>query len=96
VILGPRIEGQLRKTLQLSAGDVSGLWSEPIAVGIYILIALILLWPLLYKLIRRNRQAAAPAGIPVKSGSSGPRDATSTHSHSSHTGGEASDSDGDG
>jgi putative tricarboxylic transport membrane protein len=96
VILGPRIEGQLRKTLQLSAGDPAGLWSEPIAVGIYILIAIILLWPLLFKLYRRNRPAAAPAGIPVKSGSSAPRDATGTHSHSSSTGGDASDADGDG
>ncbi len=61
VILGPRIEGQLRKTLQLSAGDPAGLWSEPIAVGIYIIMAIILLWPLLFKLYRRNRPAAAPA-----------------------------------
>jgi len=59
VILGPRIEGQLRKSLQLSAGDPAGLWSEPIAVGTYILIAIILLWPLLYKLYRRNRPATS-------------------------------------
>ena len=59
VILGPRIEGQLRKTLQLSAGDPAGLWSEPIAVGVYIIIAIILIWPLLFKLIRRNRPAAS-------------------------------------
>jgi putative tricarboxylic transport membrane protein len=64
VILGPRAEGQLRKTLQLSAGDVSGLWSEPIAVGIYILVAIILIWPLLLKVWRnaRPRTAAVTAG----------------------------------
>ena len=68
VILGPRIEEQLRKTLQLSAGDPAGLWSEPIAVGVYIIIALILLWPLLFKLIRRNRPAAV---LPVPQTRSG-------------------------
>ncbi|MGX5716079.1 tripartite tricarboxylate transporter permease [Arthrobacter sp. MAHUQ-56] len=68
VILGPRIEGQLRKTLQLSAGDPAGLFSEPIAVGIYVIIALILLWPFAYKLIRRNRAAAAPAGVAASGG----------------------------
>jgi len=59
VILGPRLEKQLRQTLQLSAGDPAGLWSEPIAVTVYIIVALILLWPLLFKLIRRSRPAAA-------------------------------------
>ncbi|MCP9000883.1 tripartite tricarboxylate transporter permease [Pseudarthrobacter sp. RMG13] len=72
VILGPRIEKQLRQTLQLSAGDPAGLWSEPIAVGIYIIIAIILLWPLLFKLIRRNRPAAMTAGLPVVSESTAP------------------------
>ena len=55
VILGPRLEGQLRKTLQLSAGDPAGLWGEPIAVGVYVIVAIILLWPFASKLIRRNR-----------------------------------------
>jgi putative tricarboxylic transport membrane protein len=59
VILGPRLEKQLRQTLQLSAGDPAGLWSEPIAVTVYIIVALILLWPLLFKLIRRSRPSAA-------------------------------------
>jgi len=65
VILGPRIEGQLRKTLQLSAGDPAGLLSEPIAVGIYIIVAIILIWPLLFKLWRRSRPAAAVSGAAV-------------------------------
>ncbi|WP_258804666.1 tripartite tricarboxylate transporter permease [Pseudarthrobacter sp. NS4] len=73
VILGPRIEGQLRKSLQLSAGDPAGLLGEPIAVVIYIILALILAWPLLFKLIRRDRPvvaAAAPAAPAAPSGSS--------------------------
>jgi putative tricarboxylic transport membrane protein len=68
LILGPRAEGQLRKTLQLSAGDVSGLWSEPIAVVVYIIVAVVLAWPLLAKLWRRLRPrpaALAMAGAPI-------------------------------
>ena len=67
VILGPRLEKQLRQTLQLSAGDPAGLWGEPIAVGIYIIVAIILLWPLLFKLIRRNRPARSSV-LPANSG----------------------------
>jgi putative tricarboxylic transport membrane protein len=55
VILGPRLEKQLRQALQLSAGDVSGLWSEPIAVVVYIIVALVLLWPLAARLWRARR-----------------------------------------
>lgn len=61
VIIGPMAEEQLRKTFQLSAGEVSGLWSEPLAVGIYVLIAVLLLLPLLLLAIRRARGTAEPA-----------------------------------
>jgi putative tricarboxylic transport membrane protein len=57
LILAPRAEGQLRKSLQLSAGDISGLWSEPIAVGVYVVVALILAWPLVALAWRRYRPA---------------------------------------
>ncbi len=52
VILGPRAELQLQRTLQLSDGDISGLWSEPLAVAVYLVVGLIVLWPLI------NRAAA--------------------------------------
>jgi putative tricarboxylic transport membrane protein len=54
VIIGPRIERQLRTALSVAGGDVSTLWSEPLAVGIYVIIAVLLLWPLLVRLLRRN------------------------------------------
>jgi putative tricarboxylic transport membrane protein len=73
VILGPRIEGQLRKTLQLSAGDPAGLFSEPIAVVVYILVGLILLWPLVFKLVKRNGPARKPL-LPANSGAPEPTD----------------------
>ncbi|WP_245348669.1 tripartite tricarboxylate transporter permease [Paeniglutamicibacter psychrophenolicus] len=53
VILGPRAEAQLRKSLQLSAGDPAGLFSEPVAVVAYLIIAVVLLWPLASMVLRR-------------------------------------------
>lgn len=73
VILGPRLEDQLRKTLKLSGGDPAGLFNEPIAIVVYVIVGLILLWPLVLKLIRRNRPATATgtSGTPAApSGSS--------------------------
>jgi putative tricarboxylic transport membrane protein len=42
VILGPKLEEQLTTSLQISSGDVSTLWSEPVAVIVYVFIALAL------------------------------------------------------
>ncbi len=56
VIIGPRAEDQLRKSLQLRGGDISGLFNEPVAVLVYAIIALLLFWPLLVKLFRRGVQ----------------------------------------
>jgi putative tricarboxylic transport membrane protein len=61
VILGPRAELQLRRTLQLSNGEISGLWSDPLAATVYVVVALVLLWPLVNRfVIRRRRQPAHP------------------------------------
>jgi putative tricarboxylic transport membrane protein len=84
VILGPRLEDQLRKALKLSGGDPlgpNGLLGEPIAVVVYIIVAIILVWPLLFKLYRRARPAAvrapAPAAAPTRS-EDGASDASSS------------------
>jgi putative tricarboxylic transport membrane protein len=53
VIIGPRIERQLRTALAVAGGDVSTLWSEPLAIAIYVVIAVLLLWPLITRLVRR-------------------------------------------
>jgi len=63
VILGPRAEEQLRKALQLSGGDPAGLFSEPIAVWTYILVALVLLLPLAISAFKRLRPQ--PQGVPA-------------------------------
>ncbi|GAA3546916.1 tripartite tricarboxylate transporter TctA [Aeromicrobium flavum] len=41
VILGPRLEEQLTTALAISQGDISTLWSEPVAVLVYVLMAVI-------------------------------------------------------
>jgi putative tricarboxylic transport membrane protein len=68
VILGPRAELQLRRTLQLSNGEISGLWSTPMAKFVYLIILIVLLWPLLGRFLLRGRhplaEAAAEAGPP--------------------------------
>jgi putative tricarboxylic transport membrane protein len=65
VIIGPRAELQLRRVFQLSGGDISGLWSEPLAVVVYVIIALVLVWPLGLRLWRRRHGAPpdAPTSI---------------------------------
>ena len=42
VILGPLLELQLTQALAISQGDVSTLWSEPVAVVVYVVMALLL------------------------------------------------------
>jgi putative tricarboxylic transport membrane protein len=56
LILGPRAELQGRRALQISGGEISGLFNTPLAISIYCLIALVLIWPLINRfLIRRIR-----------------------------------------
>ena len=43
VILGPRLEEQLTRALAISEGDVSTLWSEPVAIAVYVVMGLLLL-----------------------------------------------------
>jgi putative tricarboxylic transport membrane protein len=60
VILGPRAELQMRRALQISNGEVSGLFNSPLALGIYALIALIVIWPLVHRLVVRRLRPAHP------------------------------------
>lgn len=61
VILGPRMERQLRLSLQLSDGDWSGLVNTPLAVSLYVVAVLLLVWPFLARLRRKPPSPAAPA-----------------------------------
>jgi putative tricarboxylic transport membrane protein len=56
VILGPRIERQLRQSLQLADGDWAGLFTEPVAIITYALIVILLLIPLVLRLMHRSEE----------------------------------------
>ena len=53
VILGPFAEEELRRALQLSNGDLSGL-IEPFSIVVYVIVGLVLLWPVVRKLLPRK------------------------------------------
>jgi putative tricarboxylic transport membrane protein len=74
VILGPRVELQGRRALQLSSGEPKGLFGSvdvatgqfvvsTLAVTVYVIIAIVLLWPLLFKLIRKLLPAKAETAV---------------------------------
>ncbi len=74
VILGPRVELQGRRALQLSSGDVKGLFGSvdvatgqfqlsALAIVVYAIIVLILFWPLLFKVVRKVLPAKAAAVV---------------------------------
>jgi putative tricarboxylic transport membrane protein len=76
VILGPRIELQGRRALQLSSGELKGLFGSvnvstgqfqlsPIALTVYLIILIVLIWPLLFALIRRALPAKAQEALEV-------------------------------
>ena len=57
VILGPRVERQLRQSLQLGGGDWLSLFKEPVAIGTYIVMVLLLLAPLVLRLMHRSEES---------------------------------------
>jgi putative tricarboxylic transport membrane protein len=55
VILGPRSELQLRRALQISDGEITGLVNTPFSVTVYAIVALVVLVPLTVRVARRLR-----------------------------------------
>ncbi|MBH0247170.1 tripartite tricarboxylate transporter permease, partial [Streptomyces cavourensis] len=62
VILGPAAEQQLRRALQISDGSVTGLVNTPFSVTVYAIVALILAWPLVYRVVVVRRRNGRKAG----------------------------------
>jgi putative tricarboxylic transport membrane protein len=62
VILGPRAEVEMRRALQISDGELSGLVNTWFSVTIYAVIAIVLLWPLVRRILARSRR---PVELPV-------------------------------
>ncbi len=58
VILGPRLEEKLTEALAISSGDVSTLWSEPVAVVVYVVMA-VLFVGLIANSVRARRELVA-------------------------------------
>jgi putative tricarboxylic transport membrane protein len=54
VILGPRAEVQMRRALQISDGDVVGLFNTPFALTVYAIVAVLVLWPLINRFVVRR------------------------------------------
>jgi putative tricarboxylic transport membrane protein len=78
VILGPRAEQQMRRAFQLSNGEISGLFNSPLAIAIYVIVVLVLLWPLLRRLLPGRRP---PAPVPVAVGGGPPGDGPTPVAH---------------
>ncbi|MBP2475823.1 putative tricarboxylic transport membrane protein [Crossiella equi] len=58
VILGPAAELQMRRALQLSDGDVTGLVNTPFSIIVYLIIAAILFAPLVGALVGKRRSSS--------------------------------------
>lgn len=56
VILGPRVEEELRKTLLLSSGEWNGLVGEPTAIIVYAIIVLGFIGMVLTGIVRGRRE----------------------------------------
>jgi putative tricarboxylic transport membrane protein len=55
VIIGPLMEVKMREALDISNGDISGLFNEGLAIGIYVLIVLAIVVPIVIDRVRRHR-----------------------------------------
>lgn len=58
LILGPNLELQFRRALQISAGDYSTLWATPLSKILYIVLILALSAPLISRLMKKVRAKA--------------------------------------
>ena len=54
VILGPAAEQQMRRALQISDGSLVGLVNTTFAVTVYVIVAVVLSWPLLRRFLPRR------------------------------------------
>src|SRR4029079_15242266 len=59
VILGPLMELKLREALDLSDGDLSGLFNEGLAILVYVLIVLAVVLPVALGRLRRSQGVPA-------------------------------------
>jgi putative tricarboxylic transport membrane protein len=65
VILGPAAELQMRRALQISDGSLTGLVNTAFSVTVYVIVLLILLWPLIRRVTRKPPAPARKEEEPV-------------------------------
>jgi putative tricarboxylic transport membrane protein len=58
LILGPNLELQFRRALQISAGEYSTLWATPLSKVLYLVLILALSAPLISRVIKKVRHKA--------------------------------------
>ena len=61
IILGPVAEEQMRRALQISNGELSGLWNTAFSQIVYLIIALLLVVPPIVRLVRQAPRRRPPA-----------------------------------
>ena len=59
LILGPNLELQFRRALQISAGDYGTLWASPLSKVLYIVLFIALFTPVIARIMRKVRRDAA-------------------------------------
>lgn len=59
LILGPNLELQFRRALQISAGDYGTLWASPLSKVLYVVLFIALFTPLIARVMRKVRKDAA-------------------------------------
>ena len=58
LILGPNLELQFRRALQISAGDYGTLWASPLSKVLYAVLILALFTPIITKVMKKVRKDA--------------------------------------
>jgi putative tricarboxylic transport membrane protein len=63
LILGPNLELQFRRALQISGGDYGTLWASPLSKILYIVLFTVLFSPLIIRFIRKMRRVRGDTSV---------------------------------
>jgi putative tricarboxylic transport membrane protein len=56
LILGPNLELQFRRALQISGGDYGTLWASPLSKVLYVVLFIALFTPVIARIMRKVRK----------------------------------------
>jgi putative tricarboxylic transport membrane protein len=60
------MELKFREALDLSGGDISGLFNEPLAVFVYVIIGIVLVAPIIVRVVRDRRGSGRGPRLPYR------------------------------